>query len=1129
MVFSTNRAEGMVLTGTVDVTTADIQVSVNGAPFVSDPLLVEFDLPNFTLPHPTYRPDGLSLEPGLNVILIRTIDIVGVVSPPARVEITRLRESDVLLPEIPTGVEVRRHRDRVDILVTKPALLTGSVGGPSSTEFKGFNFYASTAPSGATGYFRINAQPVSLVSEEKEIDSYEIGSDTVSWVNSFPIGSSNLRVRVSVEDDFGVEQEVRLDQSYPLQSFPGGLRFSSSLESRTLRDCIRFSHNRAGGPNIVNEDLAQGLASEDPLYYVVTSVYYDSNTGVELESPFSQEVVGAPLLIDTNVRGLPSREEKDVRRDYIAQILRSNTDIALFPGSTTFDVSINPFTSEIFRARFLLDFVHRAGALSTLLSIDDADGDGVSDPVADSAYKTALKSALGFTSDEAVQTLIDSCFDREAVKVGKERLPGSPSEGQAVCYTETRPSFDLPIPSGTIVYTDGSPSIRYRVGGTYTMVAANAQSYYNFDTKRYEIVVDVVAESIGEDGNRSAGDIKFIEGVSGLKVTNTEATRNGKLRESNASLAERCLLGFTSVDTGTESGYLSRAAAKTGVVRSKVIKSGDLMMMRDYDSVRGKHIGGKVDVWVQGVRERQVEDNFAFTFDIARDVRVQVINPSTLIFRVLDSRVTVNTPITELLDNAPQGLGVRNVSQGLDYALTGYTILDYQTFQLNSALSGQPVTNLDDVINADYRFRAANQFVFTLQPVRRVVSVVGAVSGALSPNTGYSLFKTEDPLLEGESTIAKDYLSIQQVNGLPSGASFQVNDETHVLVGFQPELLSSIGINTRTLRVFSRDRLTEYAGPETEDPDYDVIAGTPTTPVRIVRTQNSLITDGSTVSVDYAHDENFKVTYVVNDLLQEMQRTYDVSRHTTADVLVKQAIQNSIEIETTAQLKKGASKDKTEPLVLSAISNDLNSRLIGQGAAQSDVINDIDSTRGVESSVVPMARMAYADGSRRIRESVSSANQPILSLNRGGNQVFILTSPLKSPTIHGGGLATEHKGVFQDDVGMVLSERFDLVGENANGAYILGSGGEEIVGFTDTATLLSQGFATAEAQKSERLRLTANRILVSLPYGIDPPDPLKHTYTASYIVRGDTGAKDFAPSEVEYLDLGRCTITWRNG
>ena len=1122
--FSTNASTGIFLEGVADPLTADIQVSVNGSPFTSSSLLVKFDLPAFTVPNPNATPDGLSLELGENVFLIRTIDIVGAVSSPATVSISRVRESEIVAPDAPTGVEVRRHRDVVDIRVKAPDALTGSFGGPSSSEFRGFNFYASTTPSGATGYFRVNKTPVTVISEEEQVTAYRVGTESTTWVNSNPNIPSNLRTRVSVEDDFGNELETRLDTSTSLLTYPNTLKFSSQLEELEVRKFVRFTHNRKGGANIVNEDLLEGVNPTDLLYYVVTATFFDAGTGQELESPFSQEVSGSPLTIDTNVRDLPAPTEADIRTRYLQKVLSAETGASLIPGSTTRDVSIDPFSSEARRIYLILDFIARSQSLLTLLQIDDADGDGVSDLVSQSAYKTALKSALGLASDEAVQTLIDGAFDKIASNNQKSRLPGYPATGQAVCYITARPAFDLPIPAGTIVSTVDSPVVRYRVGGTYVMIAAFADSYYNFNTKRYEIVVDITAESIGEEGNRSAGDIKSIEGVSGFQVINTESTQNGKSRESNADLAERTLLSFTAVDTGTEGGYQSRAAAQPGVVKSKVVKAGDPLMMRDYDPVRRKHIGGKVDVWIQGGRERQVTEKFAFTFEIAKDIRVQVVDRANLIFRVLDSRVTESTPVIEILDNFTQGLGVRNITQGLDYLVTGVTILDYQTFKLNPLLSGQPVTNLDDLVSVDYRFRAVNKLYLSLQPVRRVVSVVGDISGPLDTSLGYTLSKTEDPLLEGESTIAKDYLSIQQVGGVPSGVTTQINDEQHILVGFQPDPLNHIGINTKTLRVFSSDRLIEFAGPDALDPDYDLVGGSPTTPISIVRTQDSTIVDGLTVSVDYVHDENFAVTYVVNDVLQEMQRTYNVNRHVTGDVLVKQAVQNSIELEATVILKKGATKLKTDPLVRTSVSNDLNSRAVGKGVGQSDVIKDVDSTSGVDRLLVPMARMAYADGSRKLREPVASSYQSIPSLNLVGNLVFLLTSPLKSPTTAGGGLSTEHKGVFQDDEAMDLAARFDLVGQSASGAYILGATGESISGFTDSVTLASQGFTTLQAQQAERVRLTANRVLVSIPYTTDPS---KHSYAASYVIRGDVGAKDIEASAVEYLDLGRFTVTYK--
>lgn len=51
LVLTTNQ-DHLFIEGLVDVSTADIQVAVNDGPFVSDPGLVKFDLPAFTIPNP---------------------------------------------------------------------------------------------------------------------------------------------------------------------------------------------------------------------------------------------------------------------------------------------------------------------------------------------------------------------------------------------------------------------------------------------------------------------------------------------------------------------------------------------------------------------------------------------------------------------------------------------------------------------------------------------------------------------------------------------------------------------------------------------------------------------------------------------------------------------------------------------------------------------------------------------------------------------------------------------------------------------------------------------------------------------------------------------------------------------
>lgn len=1146
LVFTTNQ-ENVSLEGLVDINTVDVQVSLNGSAFVSDPTLVLLDGLNFTVPNPNSFPDGLSLRQGNNTIAVRAIDIVGSVSPPATATITRSLGFGLTEALIPSGIRLRRRRDTVDLLAAKPEFIpTGEgIGLLGLFEFRGFNFYASTSPSGTTGYFKINDKIVtetsSTVIEEDELPLQE--NQVEFLLSDFSGEADRLRIRTTLEDQFGNETDVVQEVFVELSPNPEDpeigttarpIRVVHNTSEFERTEFVRFRHDRGAGTesNTINSDQWVDVDDSEPLYYVVRGVFYNVSTQEEFETPSSQEVLGAPLVIDTRIRDLPGRTQLQVVTDYVAAVQRVNDEIALIPGSTTRDVSIDPFSSEAERIWFVVDFVHRSQSFLTLLQIDDANEDGITDPVISSAYKQALKAALGLSNDATVQGLIDQQFDKLAGNFQRTRLPGRPAVGQVVFYTTNRPGQDITIPSGTLVSTDSDESgvsATFTVGGTFVLSADNADAFFNFETQRYEVVADVVAITPGASGNQSAGKITNVQGsVGGLSVTNTEATVFGSDRESNSDLATRSQLAFVSVDTGTEGGYAKTAAEQVGIIKTKIVKSGDDLMMRDYDEVRGKHIGGKVDIWVQGLQERTVNETFAFSFEIARDIRCQIIDVATLTFRVLDDRVTTNTPLVELLDNPGQGLGVRNVTLGQDYDLTGVTIVDFETFQLDPGIQVF-VTNIDDIVTADYRFQSINQFQFSFQPVRRVISVVGEVSGALNIDLGFQLFKTGDPLLEGESTIAEDFLLVNQVGGIPTGATITVNDEQHVMIGFFEERLQSVGINTATLRVYNQDRTVEYDGPGTATPDYEVIPGTATTPVSITRTTTSAITSGETVSVDYDHDENFTVTYVINDLLQQLQKTVNAQRHVTADVLVKQAINNEVDLETTIQLKQGASKDTTDPAVRTNVSTELNTKLIGQGTAQSDMINAIDSTDGVDFQVLPLARMGYADGSRKLRDTVQSSNVRLGSLDIGGNQVFILTNALQFPTTDGGGAETEHKGVFQDDIAMVLASSLTNVGEFQNQAYIIGATGASITGYSDDATLIADGFTDPDDIAAERLDRTANHVVVSLSGAGTPPDsPDNHAYACSYVVRDDRGPHDITASDVEFLGLGDLTLTFRN-
>lgn len=1127
LVYSTNQ-DSIVLTGTVGASTVALQVSINGGAYTTDSTLIELDGTDWTFPSSSNWPDGYALPIGQTVLSFRAIDIVGAGSAVATATITRVASAGSAAETlIPTGVQVRRHFDYVQILATVP------VPDPSlGVEFRGFNFFASTEPSGgSSGYARINKELVTTTAEVEDIELADL--DEVQ--TDFDAGAVAVRLKVTQEDVFGNTVSTHLNKTVDVGTIadPYRIRLSTLLQSARTIQFIGFNHDRRGSTDSINSDLFIDTESTDPLYYVVTAVFWNPTLQAEFETPYSQEILGSPLTIDTTLRNLPGRRQIDIIQSFISQVQRVNKEISLIPGNTTRDVSCDPFASEAQRIWFIVDFSHRCQSLPALMQLDDANGDRISDDVATSSYKIALKSALGLQSDQAVQRIIDLQFDRLCSNWVKPRLSGRAATVDLVLYRKTRPTADIPI-SGLVATSDPDlensiPALRYVIGGTYLLPAADADAYYSFERQRYEIVVSAVAEQIGSIGNRPAKTIKSLStSIGGLSCENLEAASLGKDRESNAEFAERAQLAYVSLDTGTEGGLKGLTAGRPSIVKSRIIKSGDSLMMRDWDPVRKKHIGGKVDVWVQGKRERTITETFAFQFAESRDVRCQIIDPTNLIFRVLEPALSVSTPLIEVLDNSTHGLGVRNATLGADYDVTGVTILDYQTFQLDNSLT-QPATALDDIIRADIRYRSVNRFVPTVQPVRRVTSVVGESSGSLT-SSGFTLYKTEDPLFYGESTSASDYILITQIGGVPAGDTLVINNETHVMIGQEPELLQFIGVNTATIRVFDESRTIEYEGPSSPTPDFTITEGTATTPAIIARTSNSTITSGQTVSVDYEHDENFQVTYVVNDVLHETQRLMDQFRHITADILVKQAIDNPIVYESTIQLKKNARKDVVDPAVRSRVSIELNSKTIGDGSAQSDLIAVVDSTSGVENQVVPITRMGYADGARKIRESVGSSAQRVSSLDLGGNIAYILTEPLDYPTTDGGGLNTEHRGVFQDDEAVSLAASLTDVCSTYPAAFIIGSDGASISGYSDDATLISAGFTDPADLLAERLLRTANHIVISLSGAGIPSDvPENHVYAVSYVCRGDRGPHDLTASAVEFLSLGDATFTYRNG
>ena len=74
--FTTTRPSRF-LTGTISADTVDLQVSIRGGGFTSDPDYVIFEGTEFTIPNPASFPDGLDLVAGNNLIEVRAVDAGG--------------------------------------------------------------------------------------------------------------------------------------------------------------------------------------------------------------------------------------------------------------------------------------------------------------------------------------------------------------------------------------------------------------------------------------------------------------------------------------------------------------------------------------------------------------------------------------------------------------------------------------------------------------------------------------------------------------------------------------------------------------------------------------------------------------------------------------------------------------------------------------------------------------------------------------------------------------------------------------------------------------------------------------------------------------------------------------------
>lgn len=916
-----------------------------------------------------------------------------------------------------TGFKLERYTDRIKVLVPSSGIVLNT-----NSAFAGCNFYMSlTAGGGTSGYVLMNTVLVTATDSmetEETVVSDTLVSDT----------TNNLEI-----ETIRKTQVVNEFYTYTM---------NKSVLARLIQE-----------GKISNIFLSDGqtLSNDIVYYFIATVMAFDSSLNEAVEAPYSIELEAKFLQYSTNYQVLPKRSRSDVLFSISRDLMLNNDLIDVIPGSVIRDI-LDPVSLEFEKFYVIEDFIFSTLSVDTLLLFDDQNGDGVSDPVSLSQRKSALMNALGITDPVNLQLLIDQQFDKIAANFNIVRKGASQATGTVLFYTQITPTQNIIIPDGAVVSsvanTDtGAPSMSFTVQGSQILDINNLQHYYNATLKQYEIESNIIAQIAGSASNVPAGSITISRNlIPTIQVTNNAPALFGTDRETNQDLANRIKIAKISFDSGTEGGYADTAYDIPGVIQARIEKAGDSLMMRDYDRDSGKHIGGKVDVYIKGVNDVQYIDQVAFKYDYPTDTygnkigeKFSVISADGYMLKSTNPKVTDSSPIVSVNS-------VRNVTRSKDYSLANISIINGG----NTILLEKNYQNLAvglatlDVIEVNYLYRSSNSIVLANQPVESVVYVTSS-GGTLIDSSKYTLMKTEDILQNGRSSIAQDSIKFFFNENDNIAEFIQVTDESHVMLFDTPARLLLKGVDIATI-VVSPSSGADFI----KDVDYSIIAGSESAYTYLNLLENSKIRHGDTVLVSYKASENFNVTYIHNSLIGQVQTAIDTMKHACADTIVKEAVQNFADISLRVVKKTGTDTSLLKSRVQTAVANYVAGLKMGDTFTQGALIHVIQGVDGVKEIRLPLVRMMKRNSSFIPLDDLGRLFFEVYQKTSGSGVTSYRTteSVLTYTTSNGGGDSNLFRGVYEDNILLTMTSTAGEVAKGTGRSYIQADG-KIIVSTTD--------------------------------------------------------------------------------
>ena len=967
-------------------------------------------------------------------------------------------ENDITASANPvTGMKIKRYKDQIKLMIPSDSIVLNL-----NNDFSGCNFYMSMTI--GTGYVLMNEVPVTDVDESETEEVILNESSYEDTVNDLTITTTRSR------------------------------QVSNEYYTYTLNKAVLAKLVQQGKIN--NVFLADGqTVSNDIIYYMVSTIRtFDKSLNQLVESPYSQELEGKFLAYSTDYQNLPKRSRSDILFSLSREMMVNNEKINVVPGSVIRDMS-DPVSLEFEKVYLIQDFIFSCQSLDTLLAFDDADGDGISDPISTNIRKRSLASALGLSDSTNLQLLINEQFDKYASNYDRTRKGSTKATGSVLFYTDIRPTSDILIQDNTIVST--SPdfdsnigTINFVVVGTKVLSADNPDIYYNSTLKRYEIQVNIEAQNEGDSGNVPAESITVALNVApNLRVINQIPTRYGNDRETNQQLSDRIKVAKSEYDSGTEGGYNSTAMDVPGVIQARVEIAGDPLMMRDYYTPDKRHIGGKVDVYTRGNKLMQMVDQVAFSYEYPTDTYGNKVGESFYISDATDFRLRCKNNNVNSESPIVSVSRVRNVTRGKDYSLSNLQIInDGNTILLDKNQQNLTVGLATfDVVEVAYLYRSSNVLILSQQPVESLVSVTTS-GGTIIDSSKYKLVKLEDPLLNGNSSIAKDAVKFFFTESDNIQEFVTVSYEQHDMLYDTPARLALKGVDESSIVV------TPVGGGDAyiKDVDYSIDIGSDTSYTYLDLLYHSKIRHGDRVSVSYRASENFNVTFVTNDLIRQVQEKIDEMKHACGDTITKQAIRNFLDISFVVVRKTGTDINLLKSRIATAISNYVTSLKMGDTLTQSSVSGIVRGVDGVSDIKIPFTRMMKRNGSFIPLDPVGYVNfETYNKISASGVTSYrSLESVLTYMTSDNGGDSNYFRGVYENNIPL----------------YLVSSSGD-----------VSKGLGRAYIQAD-------GKIIVSTTDGAPPQSKYYKVSYFTYYPADENPVGDIDTSEIEYLEIDNISL-----